>query len=481
VSTILALTRSRLAAAIVAPVFLLALMVTAAVLGYAYVLVAQHDDEQAHRTAILVTALVTGASGSFHSPDGLQEFVARLATDGPASEVVVAAGQPLTVVASAHAHERGLTLDQIADAELAAQVTAFAMRGGSGAVDVGDGRTVIHVRRVELQLTPTGESGPGPAFIGVRLDLAPLHWLSSSRAASFVAWTVGASLIVVWMGLLILRRRVFDPLQAIERAVHARRAGDRAARIHIDSTDEFAEVAAELNAAMDDSAAREDEERAVRMQIVTARTRWQQALSYDLHDHVGGDLGGLAFRAKALAERLKAQSRPEARAADELTRALGAVADRTRALSQMLAPTSPEHGGLVVALSRLCQSTATYSGIDVALREADPLPVIADWRANHVFLIVQEALRNAVKHGRSSRVRVSLFSRPREIVFRITSVQRPWDPDRQSDGLGMRIVKFRAKTLNAALRVDVRRSGITRVQLTVPVEADSALPETTVL
>jgi len=470
VPNILALPRSRLAAAIVAPVLVLALVVTAAVLGYAYFMGVQHDDEQAHRTADLVTALVTNAAGSFHSDEGLQDFVTRLATEGRAKEVVVAAGQPLTVVASARAGEQGLRLDRIADTELAARITEFATRGSADAVAVSAGRTVIHVRRVELRSLSGDGSGRGSsAWVGVRLDLAPLHWLRQSQAASFVAWTVAASLLVVWIGLLILRRRVFDPLQAIEKVIRARQAGERNARVRIDSADEFGDVAAELNEAMDFTDARESQERETRKQVAAMLTRFQQDLAYDLHDHVGGDLGGLAFRAKILAERLKSEARPEAKAAEDLTKALGAVADRTRALSRMLAPTSPEQGGLATALSRLCQSIHAYSGIEVTLHMINGLPALADWRANHLFLIAQEALRNAVKHGASSRIRLTLITRPNALVLRVTSKQGHWDPQARAEGLGMRILKFRADTLNATLVIHVRPSGITQVRLAVPV------------
>jgi two-component system sensor histidine kinase UhpB len=321
---------------------------------------------------------------------------------------------------------------------------------------------------------PGDGSGAGAAWVGVRLDLASLHWLSPSRAASFVAWTVAASLIVIWIGLLILRRRVFDPLQAIEKVIQARQAGERDARVRIDSTDEFGDVAAELNAAMDVTDARESQERETRKQVAAMLTRFQQDLAYDLHDHVGGDLGGLAFRAKILAERLKSEARPETKAAEDLTAALGAVADRTRALSRMLAPTSPEQGGLATALSRLCQSIHAYSGIEVTLRMINDLPVLADWRANHLFLIVQEALRNAVKHGRSSRIRVTLITRPDTLVLRVTSRQGHWDPQAHTDGLGMRILTFRADTLNATLAVHVRPSGVTQVRLAVPVDTPDA-------
>jgi signal transduction histidine kinase len=102
------------------------------------------------------------------------------------------------------------------------------------------------------------------------------------------------------------------------------------------------------------------------------------------------------------------------------------------------------------------------------------LPVLADWRANHLFLIVQEALRNAVKHGRSSRIRVTLITRPDTLVLRVTSRQGHWDPQAHAEGLGMRILKFRADTLNATLAVHVRPSGVTQVRLAVPVDTPDA-------
>lgn len=215
------------------------------------------------------------------------------------------------------------------------------------------------------------------------------------------------------------------------------------------------------------------ESRATRQEIVSIVARFQQELAYDLHDHIGGDLGGLSFRARTLADRLRQANRPEAQAAEELHAALGTVADRARNLSRTLAPTSPEQGGLVSALARLCRSTSAYSDAEVVLRHSGTLPDLEPWRANHVYLIAQEALRNAIRHGRASRIHVALAGHADHMTLCITSQQGPWDPGAPGEGLGMRIIRYRARTLNAGFTLRVHRSGVTRVRLEIPVKGQA--------
>jgi PAS domain S-box-containing protein len=216
--------------------------------------------------------------------------------------------------------------------------------------------------------------------------------------------------------------------------------------------------------------------RATRQEIVSMVSRFQQELAYDLHDHVGGDLGGLSFRAKALASRLQRAGRSEAQQAEELHAALGTVANRARSLSRMLAPTSPEQGGLAAALARLCQSTSVYSSVEVVLRRSGRLPELEPWRTNHVYLIAQEALRNAVRHGRASRVHVTLVGREDRLLLTVTSLQGRWDPEVHRDGLGIRIIRYRARTLNSAVSLRVHRTGVTQLRLDVPADGNAAAP-----
>jgi signal transduction histidine kinase len=144
------------------------------------------------------------------------------------------------------------------------------------------------------------------------------------------------------------------------------------------------------------------------------------------------------------------------------------VADRTRALSRLLAPTSRQQGGLATAMRRLCESARSYCTAEVSLRVSGTLPELDSWQANQVHLIAQESLRNAIRHGSPTRIHVNLASRPETLVLRITSDEQPWNPADQSDGLGLRIVRHRAETLNATATIRVRPSGVTQVRLIVP-------------
>ena len=59
----------------------------------------------------------------------------------------------------------------------------------------------------------------------------------------------------------------------------------------------------------------------------------------------------------------------------------------------------------------------------------------------------------------------------------MTSQQGSWDPEAHRDGLGIRIIRYRARTLNAALSIRVHPSGVTRVRLEVPARPAAVAPE----
>ena len=220
-------------------------------------------------------------------------------------------------------------------------------------------------------------------------------------------------------------------------------------------------------------------ERELRQQLLAATAAVQREVAYDLHDHVGGDLGGLAFRARRLAERLQAEGNVGAEAAAELTQALARVASRTRALSHLLAPTSSELGGIDTALVRLCESARSYAGVRSRLRTAG-LPVsLPEWQTEQLYLIAQEAVRNALTHARPTHVAVTLSVRPGRLLVQVTNDQSFWDPATVRQGLGLRAMRYRADALGATLQMRARPRGVTSVRVTLPLaatQAASALP-----
>ncbi len=67
-------------------------------------------------------------------------------------------------------------------------------------------------------------------------------------------------------------------------------------------------------------------------------------------------------------------------------------------------PTSP-----VTALRTLTTRARESYGMAVTLRTRSALPMRLDeGSANHLYRIVQEALSNAVRHGRATRVKIQV-------------------------------------------------------------------------
>ena len=584
--------KKRLAVSIIGPVIVLAVALTALVLGHAAWLARQHDRNQARQTALLVTHLVANGAETYRSPEALQEFVERLADEKLLQDIVVASVDPPRVIVSAVGGDTGRPLGETGDADLAAYMLAVARDEQPGGLDTSLTGGQLFAQSIRLQAPALGVGQPVDALIGIHLDPTLFHGVEQHLVSAFALWTAASVAAALALFVWIMSRRLFAPLAAIRSTVRRRRTGVREARIPPLRPDELGELGAAINDAIDYIEAREErirrlatiaqgtdnsvmittpdgviewtndaftritgytaeeargrrprdflqasdsdhaagdtvwkalragrrvsnefrarskdgralvaasegypilgdqgdvtgcvfiahdvtESRATRQEIVSMVARFQQELAYDLHDHVGGDLGGLSFRAKALAGRLQRDGRPEVEAAEELHAALRTVADRARNLSRMLAPTSPEQGGLAAALARLCQSAGGYGEVEVVLRRSGDLPALEPWRANHVYLIAQEALRNAVRHGHASRIHVSLWGQQDRLVLRVTSLQGRWEPEAHRDGLGIRIIRYRARTLNAALAIRVHRTGVTQLRLDVPAGTGPVVP-----
>lgn len=82
--------------------------------------------------------------------------------------------------------------------------------------------------------------------------------------------------------------------------------------------------------------------------------------------------------------------------------------------------------------------------------------------------IAQEAIRNAVRHGKASVVEVVVESpRQRLVVLTIRDDGRGFDLTRQSSGFGLRIMQMRAKLINAALEIESAEGKPTTVTMTL--------------
>jgi len=190
----------------------------------------------------------------------------------------------------------------------------------------------------------------------------------------------------------------------------------------------------------------------------------RQSIGQDLHDSLGQQLVGIRFMSHALQGKLAAKSRPEAAEAGEIEELTVEAVKQVRGLSRGLCPVEPEEGGLASALEQLADSVERSCGISCALVCEGSLPACEPARALHLYRIAQEAVSNAVRHGKASHIVMELTGAADggTLSVRDDGVGLP-EKSAKSKGLGVRIMKHRASAVGGSLEVRAGNQGGTVV------------------
>lgn len=197
-------------------------------------------------------------------------------------------------------------------------------------------------------------------------------------------------------------------------------------------------------------------ERELERAVLEASDRERERLGRELHDSLCQELGGISMLAKALEHELPAEESLTRSLAGELSsRVSGALAQSRRiAHGLSLVP----RGDLRECLRRLVDSSAQRAPdcrIEFIDRTRDlPLP---ESSGSQLFLICQEAVGNALRHGRPSRVEITLEEHPGGLDLRVRDdgdgLADHLDPDA---GLGLRSMRYRAHVIGGDLLVRPR-------------------------
>jgi two-component system, LuxR family, sensor kinase FixL len=203
--------------------------------------------------------------------------------------------------------------------------------------------------------------------------------------------------------------------------------------------------------------------------ILEISDREQQRIGQDLHDSLGQILTGIAFLSRALQERLAKQSLPESSAAAKIAQLVTQSLTQARDLARGLYPVELESDGLAGALRELSVNTAELFHVHCTFTCESGITVRDRTAASHLYRICQEAIHNAIKHGRAQRVSISLETGADRASLTILDDGVGFvEKQERKPGLGLRIMHFRANKIGASLTVQPRPEGGTWVTCSFP-------------
>lgn len=195
----------------------------------------------------------------------------------------------------------------------------------------------------------------------------------------------------------------------------------------------------------------------------------QRRIGQDLHDGLGQEITAIALLNSFMQNSLKAKGLPEAATADRLAELLKHAGSEVRRISHGLQPVSPDPESLMAGIRSLVALAGSLNGATCLFRCNENVAVHDHEFANHLYRIAQEAIQNALRHGKPQEVIVSLTRRDGRIILEVQDDGAGFEPkETKSEGIGLSTMKYRAGAMNGLLEFIRPRKGGTLVRCSVP-------------
>jgi signal transduction histidine kinase len=205
-------------------------------------------------------------------------------------------------------------------------------------------------------------------------------------------------------------------------------------------------------------------------ELLAISERERRAFGHDLHDSICQHLTATALAGQVVAQKLANQGLPEARHARKVVGLIEAAIAQSRSLARGLSPVDLNPDGLRSALEELAATTGTLFGVSCTASCDETVRIADSGMASQLFCIAQEAVRNAVRHGKARHVHIDLVQNDDALVLRVEDDGKGLpQPLPANGGMGLRIMSHRASAVGAVFRIVPRPAGGTVVECVMAV------------
>jgi signal transduction histidine kinase len=182
--------------------------------------------------------------------------------------------------------------------------------------------------------------------------------------------------------------------------------------------------------------------------------REQQGLLHTLHDTLGQTLTGLGMLSSGLSQQLSGANLAAAAAAQQVARQAQIALEQVRQLARGF-PVDVEAKDLMPALRQLASTTESLHRIPARVHGTVRHSVRDTRVATQLYRIAQEAVTNAIKHGRPTAIAIEIAVTSGLATLRIidngVGIR---NTDGREEGLGIRIMRYRSTSIGAQLTIE---------------------------
>jgi len=188
--------------------------------------------------------------------------------------------------------------------------------------------------------------------------------------------------------------------------------------------------------------------------------RERRRLGHDLHDSLCQHLTGTALSAQILSAELASAENGAAKHAVKVVELIEAGIDLTRNLARGLFSPDLESTDLTAALEALALSTRERFCVECEFHQDTPQKLKFESAiATQLYRIAQEAVANAAKHARATRIVVELDGDDSDLTLNVFDNGMGFDANTTGVGLGLRMMRNGAESIGAQFSIARHSAG----------------------
>lgn len=230
------------------------------------------------------------------------------------------------------------------------------------------------------------------------------------------------------------------------------------------------------------------ERRELQRRILHAATDEQRRIGQELHDGIQQELTGLALFASAVNHAIEQIGESEDRKAEatstdrtnsedpflaklhaisqKLTEGLADAQKHVQALARGILASPVRADELPEALKKLTETAGPEIAFEFVVNGI--IEIADDTAASHLYRIAQEAINNAIRHGKASRIKVLLEALQDQIRLEVSDNGNGFHPSANGDGVGLRTMEYRVQLMHGVFQIEPMAEGGTTVRCILP-------------
>jgi len=215
-----------------------------------------------------------------------------------------------------------------------------------------------------------------------------------------------------------------------------------------------------------------EERKRLEAELLEIAENERRRIGFDLHDDLGQKLTGMLLLARALEQRLSREGHKEADEVRRICELIEQSVSHTHNLAHHFSSIDATGGDLADVMSGLAATVEKMFGIPCECTLKGEIPPLPENTSAQFYKIAQEAVSNAIKHGKASCVWISVTANPQKLVVTIKNDGIPFSPPANPKArMGLRTMNYRANTIGATFEIKPNQKNGTLVTCVLPLKS----------